>query len=54
MKTGAFVRIQRDGKWVNLDIVDLTEDEIKRAITVDRAILWVIFLVKWIQEHVVF
>lgn len=54
MKTGAYLRIQRAGKWINADIVDLTPDEIRAAIQPDKAILWVIFLVKWIREHVVF
>lgn len=54
MKTGAYLRIRRDGKWVNVDIVDMTEDEIRAAIQPDRAILWVIFLVKWIRDNVFF
>ena len=54
MKTGAYLRVQRDGKWINADIVDLTDDEIREAIKPDRAILWVLFLVKWIREHVMF
>jgi hypothetical protein len=27
--SGVFVRIERGGKWVNMDFADLTEDEMK-------------------------
>ncbi len=54
MKTGAYLRVQRDGKWINADIADMTELEIRDFIKPDRALLWVIFLVKWIREHVMF
>jgi hypothetical protein len=54
MKTGAYLRIQRAGKWVNVDIVEMTEDEILAVFSPDRAAKWIVFLVKWIREHVVF
>lgn len=54
MKTGAYLRVQRDGKWINADIVDLTDEEIYAVFSPSRASKWIVFLVKWIRENVIF
>lgn len=30
MKTGFYIRFERDGKWQNLDIADLTNEEFRK------------------------
>jgi len=56
MKTGAYIRVFRDGKWQNIDIVDATSDDIDNLAETrpEMGWKWVHFLVKWIQAHVEF
>ena len=56
MKTGAYIRVERDRRWQNIDIVDATPDEIDSLSSSrpDMGWKWVHFLVKWIQSHVEF
>ena len=54
--TGAFVRIMRDGKAVNLDIVELTDDELEAffgACDVHICRNWAVCLAAWIRNNVV-
>jgi len=58
MKTGIFIRFERDGKWQNLDIADMTTNEFTQFLASpgqqDRIDVWAIGLHKWIVEHVIF
>jgi len=53
--TGAFIRIERDGKWVNLDIVCLTDEELAdlEKSQPDRGWMWAKFLSGWIRDNVI-
>ena len=54
MITGAFVRIERDGKWQNIEINQLTDDELKSFSKKypDAGWRWAIFLAKWVRDNV--
>jgi hypothetical protein len=50
--TFIFVNVMRDGKWVNLEIDDLTDEEIE-ALAVshpDKGWMWASALIKWIRD----
>ena len=52
--TGAYVRIERDGKWESIEIDQLSDEELK-AIQVDRredGWFWAKFLARWIRDNV--
>lgn len=60
MATGAYVRIKREGEWVNIEFDELTQEEIsgfaareadpwKKA---EEGWKWAKFLAKWIKENV--
>ncbi len=52
--TGAYVRIQKDGTWQNIEIDQLTDkelDQLEKDYS-DRGWFWAKFLAKWIREHV--
>ena len=56
MITGYFLRVKRDGKWQSLDIAELSEAEITECLkdaTPEKRTMWVVALVKWIQENTV-
>lgn len=52
--TGAYVRVMRDGRALNLEINELTDDELSRyfdgqpPVAVKR---WARFLAGWIRGH---
>lgn len=52
--TGAFLRIQRDGKWQNIEVDQLTDEELDRVAKEqpERGWVWAKFLVKFIRENV--
>lgn len=55
--TGAFVRINRDGEAVNLDIAELTDAELEtffKTCDVDSSRNWALCLAAWIRENVLF
>lgn len=52
--TGAFVRIERNGKFENIEFENLTEEEMKAFASKqpERGWQWAIALAKWIKENV--
>lgn len=51
--TGFFLRVQRDGRWQNLDIAELTDEELHT--TFDErpdCAKWVVALAGWIRDPV--
>ena len=53
--TGAYVRVQRNGEWQNLEIDELTDQELTTFLkeqTPDRVIVWAVFLAGWIRDNV--
>ncbi|KKL99707.1 hypothetical protein LCGC14_1132260 [marine sediment metagenome] len=52
--TGAFVRIERDGKWYNIEIEQLTDGELELFAEQhpNAGWEWTKFLVKWIKDNV--
>lgn len=53
MTTGAYVRIQRDGRWVNVDFVELTNEEMEAFFLEhpEDGAKWACFLAKWIRDN---
>lgn len=53
--TGAYLRIKRNGKWENIEIDQLTDDELNEIeITQpNRGWEWAKFLAKWIRDNFV-
>lgn len=53
--TGAFVRIKRSGRWVNVDITELTDPELD-AFFAERDAAevrkWVRMLAGWIRDNI--
>ncbi len=57
MKTGFYIRFKRNGKWDNLDIADLTNEEFRQFLQSHPAIEsqnWALALHQWIIDRVVF
>ena len=56
MKTGIYIRFERDGKWQTLDIADLSEEEFSRFIDSQkgREDIWARGLHKWIVDNINF
>lgn len=52
--TGAFIRIQRDGKWQNIEVDQLTDDELAwLAVQLPKdGWKWAKFLAAWIRDNV--
>lgn len=52
--TGVFIRIKRDGKYENIEIEHLTDQELEDFATSlpDKGWIWVRLLVKWIRDNV--
>jgi hypothetical protein len=52
--TGAYIRIQRDGRWQNIEIDQLTDAELKEMELrfPDRGWWWAKFLAAWIRDNV--
>lgn len=56
MATGFYVRVQRDGKWQNVELDALTDEELRAFFgdqSGDRCRTWAIALAAWIRDHVV-
>lgn len=54
--TGAYVRVQRDGRWENVEIDQLTYDELTEFFErcePERRTMWARFLAVWIRDNVV-
>ena len=52
--TGYFVRVERDGKFHNLDIAELTDAELEQFFSRKaNAERWAIALARWIRDNVV-
>jgi hypothetical protein len=53
--TGAYVRIEREGRWQNVEIDTLTDAALEAFAArqgVERGWLWAAALVDWIEAHV--
>lgn len=52
--TGAYVRIQRDGKWLNIEIDRLTNAELQQFMRDHHqdAFTWAVFLAGWIRDNI--
>ncbi len=55
--TGIYVRFQRDGKWMSVEIDQLPDDEMKAWVAehitdLPRARDWIVGLAKWIRDNV--
>ena len=52
--TGAFIRIERDGKWSNVEIDQLTDEELIEVAEArpEHGWKWAKFLAAWIRDHV--
>jgi hypothetical protein len=54
-KTGAYVRIMRNGKWQNLDITELSDTELRNFFQSEndtKLLNWAIFLAGFIRDSV--
>lgn len=53
--TGYYVRVLRDDEWQNLDITELTPDEIDRLAEKQpgRGWAWAKALILWMQDHLI-
>lgn len=57
--TGAFIRLQREGRYVNVDVAEMTDEELK-AYFLDgdlekvKLASWCKFLASWVRDHVRF
>jgi len=52
--TGAFVRVERDGRWQNVDIDQLTDPELERFLAAQDAPSlrrWTRRLARWIRDR---
>ena len=57
MKTGFYIRVERDGIWDDLDIADLTNEEFRRFLQSQTPIdaqNWALALHQWIIDKVFF
>jgi len=52
--TGAFIRIKRDGKWTEVEIDKMTNDELDQFASEypERGWMWAKFLAKYIRDFV--
>ena len=53
--TGAYLRILRDKKWQNIEIDQLTDqelDELERE-QKEKGWIWAKFLAKWIRDNII-
>lgn len=52
--TGAYLRVQRDGTWMNVEIDLMTDSELEALAErqPDRGWTWAIFLARWIRDNV--
>ena len=49
--TGAYLRVKRDGKWDNVEVEHLTDDERKQLLKDDpRSLKWINLLCKKLVE----
>lgn len=54
MITGYFVRVERAGKFLSLDIAELSESEIKRVFKdekPEKLINWIVALAHWARDN---
>jgi hypothetical protein len=49
--TGAYVRLKRDGKWVNVEIDDFTDEELDAFLTPENGVKWARFLAAFIRDY---
>jgi hypothetical protein len=52
--TGYFVRVLRDGRWINLDIASLTDIELEEYAATQsllQARNWIVALAGWIRDN---
>jgi hypothetical protein len=50
--TGAFVRVQREGKWQNVDIADCTNDEVEKLMagrSKDEVVRWLVVALRAVK-----
>ena len=52
--TGAYLRVKRDGSWTNVEVDQLTNDELDKLELdqPERGWLWAKYLAKWIRDNV--
>ena len=51
--TGAYVRVNREGKWQSIDIACLSDQELDEFFASDPdPKRWAVFLSKWIRETI--
>jgi hypothetical protein len=53
MKTGYYIRIFRNGHWLNLDITECTNEELReffKTAEKDRLIYWIISLKNTLED----
>jgi hypothetical protein len=53
--TGALIRIERDGRWQNIEIDQLTDAELERFLAGQDVVSlyrWTRLLARWIRNHV--
>jgi hypothetical protein len=50
--TGIYVRIERDGRWQDLEIEALADPELESFFSGQDCESWAISLVKWIRDNV--
>lgn len=50
--TGYYVRIERAGKWGNVEIDRLTDEELEQFMTPENGRTWAIALAKWIRDNI--
>jgi hypothetical protein len=51
--TGAYLRVERDGKWQNIEVEHLTEDELKAKFLgrePEELVSWMAMLCKYLQR----
>lgn len=50
--TGAYVRIEREGKWENIEIDQLTDEELDSFLPDQDPVKWAKFLAGWIRDNI--
>jgi hypothetical protein len=54
--TGIYMRVRRDGSWQNIDIAELTQDELTAVFepaTKERVIMFLAAVTKWMRDNLV-
>jgi len=50
--TGAYVRIKRGEGWCNIEIDQLTDEELDQFLTKENSKKWATFLAKFLRDNV--